>query len=184
LSKEFFEKHNSGRVMVRKENPGLASSVLDGFKNASGDILVVMDADLSHPPEVIPRLLAPILEGEADFVIGSRYIKGGGVEGWAFHRQIISRIASWLGRVVLGGVHDPASGFFAIRAELVKNCDFEVKGFKICTELLTRCRGSRVVEVPYVFKGREKGKSKLKFATVLDYLNQLLTIAYQRKDSE
>jgi dolichol-phosphate mannosyltransferase len=83
------------KVLRRLDKRGLSSAVIDGFKIASGDIIGVMDADMSHPPEKIPELLQPLLSGDADFVIGSRYVEGARIENWPLGRKVSSRIAHW-----------------------------------------------------------------------------------------
>ena len=101
-------------VIVRKDKRGLASAVVDGLKHVDGDIVLVMDADLQHPPEIIPELLKKINDG-ADMVIGSRYVKGGGCRGWSLTRRIISKGAIALAHVLLSqtrNIKDPMSGFF------------------------------------------------------------------------
>ena len=109
----------SVRLLERDEASfGLAGAVIEGARLAIGDWLVVMDADLSHPPEKIGELLRPLFEGRADMVIGSRYIKGGSTPGWPLWRKIISRLAAALA-YPLTGVHDSMCGFFALPRELL-----------------------------------------------------------------
>ncbi len=102
------------RVHRRPDKMGLASAILEGFSIAKGDILCVVDADLSHPPEFISELLKPILDGNADLVIGSRYTKGGEIDGWPFKRRLISRGAILLAKP-LTSIRDPVSGFFLLK---------------------------------------------------------------------
>ncbi len=168
LADRLSEKLNI-RVIHRKKKLGLSTAVARGFKAASGDIIGVMDADLSHPPEKIPELLGPIQEGKADFVIGSRLIDGGRVEGWPFHRKLISRGATFMARM-LADVKDPMSGLFFLRKEVIKDIRFTSKGYKICLEILVRGRYDGVLEVPYVFRGRRFGSSKLDFKEYIRYL--------------
>jgi len=105
------------RVIVRTTERGLASAVVHGFHNTTGDIIGVIDADLQHPPEVVADLVKAIENG-ADLAIGSRYVKGGGCEGWSLTRRIISKGAIFLSHLFLGktrGIHDPMAGFFMLR---------------------------------------------------------------------
>ncbi len=99
------------RLVCRDRKRGLSSAVLEGIKLAKGNIIGVMDGDLSHPPEKIPELIMPILQDDADFVIGSRYVLGGDVKEWSFKRRIYSMIATAIAKG-LTSIKDPMSGFF------------------------------------------------------------------------
>ena len=146
---------------------GLAGAVIEGAGSAAGDWLVVMDADLSHPPENIGELLRPLLEGKADMVIGSRYIKGGSTPGWPVWRKILSRLAAAFAYPITG-VHDSMSGFFAMPRQLLLELTPAATGFKIAFEALARGgRNLRVVEIPIVFYDRARGVSKMKFKVAL-----------------
>jgi dolichol-phosphate mannosyltransferase len=161
------------RLVQRPGKLGLASAVLEGARAAQGAVLVVMDADLSHPPEAVPALVGAV-EGGADVAVGSRYVPGGGVERWPLHRRWMSRVAVWLARVWLGErVYDPVSGFFAVRRERLAGAALEGVGYKILVALLARSRGARVVEIPYTFTDRRGGRSKLGAREVWNYLRLL-----------
>ncbi|AFK21729.1 glycosyltransferase [Pyrococcus sp. ST04] len=163
------------KVIRRINERGLSSAVIRGFKEASGDVLVVMDADLQHPPEVIPALLKKIEEG-ADIAIASRYVKGGKVENWPLYRKLISKAAIMIGRVALPKIKtikDPVSGFFALKREVVEGVVLNPVGFKILMEILIKGNYSKVVEVPFTFGTRLTGKSKLKGKTMLNYLRHI-----------
>jgi dolichol-phosphate mannosyltransferase len=143
---------------------GLAGAIIAGANSSLADIFVVMDADLSHPPEEIPALLHPIFANEADLVVGSRYIRGGATPGWPLWRRFLSRIASGVA-YPLTGVHDSMGGFFAIRRESLLRFANQAAGFKIVFETIVRGRGSlRVYEVPIVFRDRQRGTSKMSLA--------------------
>lgn len=157
------------QVLRRQDKRGLSSAVLDGFAMANTDIIGVIDADLSHPPEKIPELVAPIINGEADFTLGSRYIDQGGIENWPLIRKISSKIAT-LAVVGLTKVKDPMSGFFFLKKDLIKNVELSPKGFKIGLEILVRSKCKKVKEVPIVFRDREYGESKLSGNVIVDYL--------------
>ena len=161
------------RLIVRTGNRGLSSAVLEGFHSASGDVLVCMDADLSHPPESIPLMLQKLQEG-ADFVVGSRYVEGGTTaDDWGLLRWLNSRIATAFARP-LTGVRDPMAGFFALsRATLQAGVDFNPIGYKIGLELIVKCRCERVVEIPIHFENRRFGASKLTLRQQLAYLRHL-----------
>jgi len=163
------------RVVRRPGKLGLASAVLDGFRDAKGDILVCMDADLSHPPEVVPHLVDALTDG-ADLAVGSRYVAGGGVEDWPLKRRIVSRVACLMGNALVP-VHDATSGFFALRRPVIDGVQLNPIGFKIGFEVIARGRYGRVVEVPYTFRDREHGSSKFGRREIAQYVQQLGQIA-------
>ncbi|MDP7574381.1 MAG: polyprenol monophosphomannose synthase, partial [Phycisphaerales bacterium] len=142
------------RLITRTEDRGLSSAVLCGLAEANGRVLVVMDADLSHPPEVIPDFIAA-LDGGADFVVGSRYVPGGSTEdGWGVLRWINSKIATWMARPFTT-VRDPMSGFLGFRRETWASAvDLDPVGYKIGLELIVKCRCRHVTEVPIHFSTR------------------------------
>lgn len=160
-------------LIVRTQERGLSAAVLDGFRRAQGQVLVCMDADLSHPPEVLPLMLAKLDEG-ADFVLGSRYVQGGTTsDDWGVLRWLNSRVATLLARP-LTSVGDPMSGFFAFRrTTFQRGQDFNPAGYKIGLEMIVRCRCERVVEVPIHFEDRQFGTSKLTLRQQLLYLQHL-----------
>lgn len=161
------------RVVERSSEPGLSRAVLDGFELARKDSIVVMDADLSHPPEAIPQLLARLEEGD-ELAIGSRFVAGGSVDvSWGLGRRLTSRVAKLLARP-LTGVTDPGTGFFAFHRSLLARADaLRPIGFKIGLELIVKARCRRVGEVPIHFADRTSGKSKLTARQSLDYLRHL-----------
>lgn len=161
------------RCLVRTQERGLASAVIAGLRAASGDLAVVMDADLSHPPEAIPALVDALRDPTVQMAIGSRFVAGGSVDlRWPLHR----RFTSWCGRLLarpLTPVRDMVAGFFCVRrAEL----DFERLdpiGYKIALELIVRHGWTRIVEVPIAFTDRAAGETKLNMAEELRYLRHL-----------
>jgi dolichol-phosphate mannosyltransferase len=160
------------RVIHRAGKLGLGTAVVEGFEMASAPIVGVIDADLSHPPQLLPRMLDVMRRTSADIVIGSRYIPGGGTRNWPLGRLIMSRAACALARP-LTPVRDPTSGFFLIRRDLARGVRISAGGFKICLELLVRSQPSSVVEVPYVFEGRTAGESKMSLKEAAGYIVQL-----------
>jgi dolichol-phosphate mannosyltransferase len=137
------------KLIVRKEDRGLSQAVLAGLRAARGDLLVVMDADLSHPPEVIADMQGEILAG-ADFVVGSRYVPGGTTaDDWGFFRFLNSQIATALARPL---------------------------GYKIGLELLVRCGCENVREIPIHFANRTRGESKLTVEQQLLYVRHLIRL--------
>ncbi len=164
------------RLLCRDHVFGLASAVRDGAKMAQGELLVVMDADLSHPPESIRELLAPLRAGSHDMVIGSRYIPGGGTPEWPFFRKLGSRLATLPARLFTE-VHDPLAGFFAVRKEIFLSIDNPVSGFKIGLEILATAGDRlRVTEIPITFVDRKRGSSKMNGKVLIDYLRQLAAL--------
>ena len=161
------------RLVVRQNERGLSGAVLRGFEESRGDTLLVMDADLSHPPERIPAVVAPIRDGTADFVIGSRYVKGGKTVHWGWLRKLNSLVATWLA-FPLARVRDPMAGFFSLRRKTWKQADrLNPIGYKIGLELLVKGRCRRVVEVPIEFSDRLHGQSKLTMRQQYLYLVHL-----------
>jgi len=175
-------KGNSHLHVIRREGVcGLATAVVDGWKAAKGEILGVMDADLQHPPEILPNLLEPLLKGTADISIGSRHTCGGGVGEWNLPRRFVSwgasSIAFLLLPKILRLVHDPMSGLFLMKRSVIDTAILKPKGYKILLEVLARGKYQRVVEVPYVFEERRTGKSKLGPRQYLEFLTHLGTLA-------
>jgi len=161
------------RLVVRTANRGLSPAVIDGLNLAKNEVVVVMDADLSHPPERIPDLLKALDEGH-EFVIGSRYTKGASTdETWGVFRWLNSKVATLLARPFTR-VSDPMSGFFAFRRTLLEQSDdLNPIGYKIGLELLVKCGVKRVADVPIHFAQRQKGESKLSFKEQLRYIQHL-----------
>lgn len=156
------------RLLSRQGKRSLSGAVIDGFASARGEVMVVMDADLQHPPEVVPRLLAAVADG-ADLAVASRYACGGDSDlGWL--RNLFSRACTLLVRLCLGRkfhVSDPLSGFFALRRSVVANRRLAGSGFKILMEVLACGQYREVREVPFRFLQRERGQSKLGLRTAL-----------------
>ncbi len=165
------------RLVHNALNEGLAAAVIKAVEVASGEYLVVIDADLSHPPEVIPDLLEPLVADECDMVIGSRYVSGGNTPDWPTSRKLSSILATLPARVFTD-VKDPLAGFIALRRERLASIKDKVYGFKIGLELLaTAEKTMRVKEVPIVFRDRQYGSSKMEAKVIVDYVHQLLILA-------
>jgi dolichol-phosphate mannosyltransferase len=161
------------QIVVRTQDRGLSPAVLDGLRRGRGEFLVCMDADLSHPPEALPGMIAKLKDG-ADFVVGSRYVSGGTTsDDWGMMRWLNSRVATLLARP-LTNVRDPMSGFFVFRRSTFEGGrEFNPIGYKIGLELIVKCGCERVVEVPIHFEDRRFGKSKLTMRQQLLYLQHL-----------
>jgi glycosyltransferase involved in cell wall biosynthesis len=176
------EKHYPLRLRVRSEaHGGLAGAVLEGFSLARGNVFVTMDADLQHPPEKIPEILAALERGSeggaraAEFALGSRYAAGGSTaEKWGPVRRLNSWIATVLARPFCGRTSDPMSGFFALRRETYERAQRLLPlGYKVGLELMCKCRVREVREVPIHFDARAHGQSKLTLAQQFKYLEHL-----------
>jgi dolichol-phosphate mannosyltransferase len=158
------------RVRHRAGKQGLGRAYLDGFGIAldgGAGIVVQMDADWSHDPTVLPGLVGPIRDGTADLVIGSRYVRGGGVVDWGIGRRIVSRGGSLFAKVVLGlGQNDLTGGFKAWRATTLAAISFDgvhAGGYVFQIEMTFRASraGARLREVPITFHDRRVGESKM-----------------------
>lgn len=172
ICQELKEKYPRLDVIRRLKERGLSSAVLEGFRSSKSEILGVMDADLSHPPEKIPELIKPLFDGSADIVIGSRYISDGEIEKWPISRKLSSRLAT-LAAYGLTRVKDPMSGFFFLKREVIDGIKLDPKGFKICLEILVRGKYEKVIEVPIIFRDRIHGETKLSSRVIIDYLLQV-----------
>ena len=181
---ESLSKKYPVKIIVRKDVKGLATAVVEGFKHAAGQLFVVMDADLQHPPELIPNLLQA-LEAGADIAIASRYVAGGGMQNWSTTRKIISKGAIILSHILLPAsraVKDITSGFFAVKREVVESAQLKPTGWKILLEILYMGKYQKVVEVPFIFALRTKGTSKLNSRQQIEYLKHIWSL--MRRKSE
>jgi dolichol-phosphate mannosyltransferase len=170
------------RLLVRKGQRGLSGAVLYGWQNTDASILGVMDADLQHPPELLPALIHSIDTGH-DLVIGSRYIAGGRLGDWNPLRKLISAAAVWATwPIQRSGLYarDPMSGFFMVRRECVERVPLQSAGFKLLLEILVRGRIRSLEEIPLAFGQRNRGASKASFKVAIDY-GRLLARLYAGK---
>lgn len=163
------------RLLVRKGERGLSGAVLYGWQRTDASILGVMDADLQHPPELLPKLLAPMLDGR-DLAIGSRYTPGGELGAWNPVRKLLSAAAVWVTWPLQKSrlrAKDPMSGFFMVRRECLDQVKLQSAGFKLLLEILVRGRIRSVEEVPFIFGQRYRGASKANFRVAWDYARLL-----------
>lgn len=167
------------KVIRRPGKMGLSSAVVDGMREADGAIIGIMDADLSHPPEEIPRMIKPIIEKKADITVASRYAEGGGVENWSFKRRIISRGAGILAKPITG-LKDPLSGFFFFRRSVLNGKKLNPTGYKIALEVIVKSGAKMIIEVPYLFSDRRFGKSKLDLKEYFAYLRHLIKLYWYK----
>lgn len=165
-------------LMRRTGKQGLGSAYRSGFMwglDHGFDICVEMDADMSHDPADLPRLIAPISDG-CDLVIGSRYVPGGTIPDWSWHRRVLSRGGNAYSALMLGlAVKDSTSGFRAYSSELLASMDLnavraEGYGFQIEMTRAARNAGAGIVEIPIAFTDRVEGESKMSYRIVLEAL--------------
>jgi len=167
------------RILRRMSNRGLGSSVIDGFNVATGDAVACIDGDLQHDPAILPTMLKTLLEG-SDLVVGSRYVAGGSLGNWGLLRRTESRIATWMARWSVGvTMSDPMSGYFMMRRRdfLRIRENLNGRGFKILLEIAASLKPSKICEVPYTFRTRVAGESKLSSQVVWAYLVQLFRLS-------
>lgn len=175
------------RLIVRKNEKGLATAVMEGFKHAKGDIYAVIDADLQHPPEKLAPLIFEACNG-TDIAIGSRY--AGGQESFGnfrLHRKIMSKGANLLAKLLVprvADIKDIQSGFFAMKKNVIQDVNLKPTGYKILLEILAVGNYKIVKEIPYDFAQREHGKSKLGALIIFDYLHHLITLTSREKESQ
>jgi dolichol-phosphate mannosyltransferase len=169
-------EHEEVEVLHRGMREGLGPAYLAGFEHAlrgGAGYVFEMDADFSHDPADLARLLACV-QGDADLALGSRYVRGGGVEDWGLVRRLVSRGGSWYARRVLGlGVHDLTGGFKCFRREVLEAIDLpsvRSRGYAFQVELTYRAvqQGFRVREVPIRFRDRLHGRSKMSSRIALE----------------
>ena len=171
------------RLLTRHDNRGLAAAVIDGIALARGEFIVVMDADLSHPPDKIADMIAPLAAGEADFAVGSRYVRGGELgDDWSWLRKLNSYGATVLARP-LTLLADPMSGFFALRrADMPAAENLSPIGYKIGLEIAVKAGWphSRIHEVPIHFQDRQLGESKMTLREQINYVRHLRRLYHYR----
>ncbi|MGH9495338.1 MAG: polyprenol monophosphomannose synthase [Candidatus Sulfotelmatobacter sp.] len=163
------------RLLTRANERGLAGAVLYGWRQTQAGLLGVIDADLQHPPELLPELLQRV--ESADIAIASRYAQGDGTAGWNPLRLFISRASTVAAACLISRkkvrVTDPMSGFFIVNRSCIDGVTFQTTGFKLLLEILVRGRIRAVREVPYHFGLREAGKSKAGASVAFHYLHLL-----------
>jgi len=172
------------RLLVRKGQTGLSGAVLHGWRHTDAAILGAMDADLQHPPELLPELVAAISSG-CDLAIGSRYASGGALGGWNPARRLLSTVAVRMTAPIQRAnlrTCDPMSGYFFVRRECLEGIAFQEEGFKLLLEILVRARIASLKEVPFRFGERSRGASKANLKVACDF-GCLLTRLYRARFS-
>ncbi|MDI9633329.1 MAG: polyprenol monophosphomannose synthase [Methanolinea sp.] len=178
IVKSLIPRYRNLSLLVRHENHGLSPSLYDGFSLSPSDYIQCIDCDFSHPPELIPEFYRCLKEENRDIVIGSRYIPGGGSVNWPLIRRILSYGAAVLGRFVIPVVHDSGSGFFAINRRVLEGASLAPRGFRMGFEILGKGNWNSVKEIPFIFRNRNQGKSKLKPRIILQFLIQIVGILH------
>jgi dolichol-phosphate mannosyltransferase len=169
--KNTYKNKCSVKVVHRDVRDNLIPAILDGVRHSSGQNILIMNADFSHPPEIIPRIINELNQDPNCIVVASRYIKGGSIVGWPVKRLMLNIGAVRIARhsLKLRNIKDPISGFFALPSHTLKDIEFDTQGFKMLLEILVKCKNLRVREIPYIFTDREFGKRKLDSKVILDY---------------
>ncbi|MEM3984023.1 MAG: polyprenol monophosphomannose synthase [Sulfolobales archaeon] len=161
------------KVIRRPSKAGLASAVLDGIRATNAEVVAVIDADLQHPPELLPIMYSMIIRGY-DVVIASRYVVKGCIEDWSFTREIMSRIAIAIAHLLFPKtrkVKDINSGYFMVKRNLINDIKIIPISFKILLAILVSINNyNKVLEIPYIFSKRKHGVSKLNFSEIIKYL--------------
>ncbi len=162
------------RCLHRSGKLGLSSAVIDGWGVARPQSVALgaMDADFSHDPSALPKMVAALESGGYGLAVGSRYVAGGGIANWPARRIVTSRVACWLARP-LTSVKDVTSGYFLVRRDALSGVALDPIGFKIGLEVIAKAHYGKALEVPYVFTDRVAGESKLNQREIFNYLKQL-----------
>jgi len=165
------------KVYIRTSREGPGPAILDGIRLADAPVACVMDADLSHPPEVLPHMFQLIKQGKALLVIGSRHVSGGGTSKWIWYRKFFSWGARMLGRF-LTPVNDLTSGYFMFDKKILQGTEIDPIGCKVGLELMVKGNHQgKVVEYPIVFLERAAGESKMGWRETRQYLQHLLNLS-------
>src|SRR6188472_4309175 len=176
------------KVIHRKEKTGLMSALVNGISTCEGQNVLIMDADFSHPPEVINRMISELKKEPNCIIIGSRYITGGAINGMPFKRLLLSIGANFIARhgLCLKNVYDPMSGFFAFPKHTLHGMEFNTDGFKILLEILIKKKNTvKIKEIPYTFKDRRFGQSKFNIPIILEYIKAVWKLyRYGRKSKK
>ncbi|MCH2663257.1 polyprenol monophosphomannose synthase [bacterium] len=158
------------RVIHRAGKQGLGSAVMEGWRSSHRDLIGVMDADLSHDPVILAKLIRNL--EHVDISIGSRYDPESRVEKWPWYRKVISQSGVFLAKQ-LTGVQDPLAGFFFLHRRVIDGVELTSSGYKILLEILVKGRWDKYSETPFIFRNREYSSSKLNVKEYYLFLKQL-----------
>ncbi len=171
--------HPEIRLVERHAQTGLAGAIAYGWEHTDADVLGVMDADLQHPPELLPDLVTRVCQS-SHIAIASRYLHANSMAAWNLPRRMISRLSVLASKPVQRSglrVSDPMSGFFVLRRECIAGMEFQSAGFKLLLEILAKGRIRSVAEIPFKFGTRSGGKSKADGMTAVHYLSLLCRLS-------
>lgn len=183
LVQDYADRQPRVRLVTRSSERGLAGAITHGWSQTHANLLGVIDADLQHPPELLPKLINEISNG-ADIAIASRYLRPHSMDGWNPTRKLLSRlsvIASIPVQRHTIRVADPLSGFFVVSRQCITGLDFQKQGFKLLLEVLAKGRINVVREVPYTFSPRTQDRSKADWKTALYYAALLLKLVHRNR---
>lgn len=178
VAEHFGSVYGNVLVLRRSKKLGLSSAFMHGVKNSKGEIVALMDADLQHPPELLPELYRKILEGY-DLSIASRYVNGGVMENRSLLRKLTSMIGVQLAHLLIPKtrmIKDPISGYFMIKKTYINHMHMFSEGFKVLTSILALGRCKSIAEVPYTFNARKRGRSKFCLYEVINFIKLLLRL--------
>ncbi|MGB9759856.1 MAG: polyprenol monophosphomannose synthase [Thermoproteota archaeon] len=183
VAEKLRKKFKNVNVIRRYGKFGLGSAVVEGLRVARAKLIVVMDADLQHPPEVLPIMLKKLKEGY-EVVIASRYVEGGKIDGLSLWRRLISKGATVLAHLLFPKIRciaDPLSGYFAFDKDTIHGVELNPISYKILLEILIKGRYTKFCEVPYSFRRRTEGRSKFGLHEMLHYLRHLYALVKETK---
>lgn len=173
--------NNHFKVVNRSVKMGVASAIMDGINIASYNNICTLNADLQHPPELLPSIIEELKK--SDIVIASRYVEKGEIEKWSLSRKLISKWAIKLAKFIpkVGKVEDPVSGYYALKKNVIKSINIDpprdssvATGFKLPVEILAKGDYKTVTEIPYKFSDRKSGKSNMSAYSIYIYFRQIL----------
>ena len=177
LAKKISKKYKNIKVFIRKKKLGLSSAILFGIKKSKYKLVCIMDADLQHPPSLIPKMISTLENKKADIVIASRFAPGSKIKGLTNSRVFLSRFGIFLSKLFfpkISNIQDPFSGFFLLKKYLIKNFKLQTKGFKFLLEFLIKSNPKKIEEIPFIFEKRKRGKSKLTKKEFFEFLKLLI----------
>lgn len=180
ILEDLASRHPQVHYLHRDNGRGLATAVVEGFQHASGDNLIVMDADLQHPPEILPHILRCLQSG-TDIVIPSRFVKGGSDGGLNQFRKLVSFAARSIGRLAISRIRkisDCTGGYFGLHKSVVEGIELDPIGWKILLEVLVKGNYQTVHEIPYVFHARDAGESKMSLTEQWNYMRHLAKLIW------
>lgn len=166
--------------LIKRQERGLATAVLQGIAQTDAEILGVIDADLSHPPELLIKMIENIKN--YDVVLPCRNMPGGGAEEWPLHRKLTSMLATDLVKFINIKARDPMSGYFLLKRSVIDGVKLSPIGYKILLEILVKGNYKNFIEIPYIFRNRAVGTSKMSGRIIGQYLKHLLALKQWQKE--